>query len=63
MRIFPENKLFSTHSKINDDLKRGNTTKGVLSIYRYLASCNQKFKIQHNTRILSSSCDASTVSH
>ena len=45
MRIFPGNRLFDTCSRINDDLKRGNTSRDVLNIYRNLASCNQNFKI------------------
>jgi hypothetical protein len=45
MRRFAGNKLFDTHSRINDDLKRGNTARDVLNIYRNLASCNQNFKI------------------
>jgi hypothetical protein len=45
MKIFPGNKLFDTHCRINDDLKRGNKARGVLSVYRNLASCNQNFRI------------------
>jgi len=45
MWIFPGNKLFNTHSRINYDLKRGNKARGILNIYRNLASCNHNFKV------------------